>query len=127
MNREILFKGQTESDKRVFGSLVQSKDGKCYIIQQTDNPIDADHDHWHIKAPAYKVKPETVKQYTGQSDINANMVWDGSKIKNVDNGLIQTVYWNNDKSAWYCKYDGQDRVASLCDSLGNLNEVIVEP
>jgi hypothetical protein len=130
MNREILFRGQTESGKWVYGSLVQSNNGKCYIIHQTDNPIDADHDHWYIQAPAYKVKPETVKQFTGAEDVNKVKVFDGDTIVNINTGELQTVFWYEIKNSWYCGYIDQsntyrDRtfIVSLWKSLGNLNTV----
>ena len=69
----------------------------------------------------------TLMQFTGQEDaqINGLEVWESDIIENCDTKLLQVVYWNNEKSAWYCRYlNDPKRVLSLADSLGNFNKVI---
>lgn len=68
-----------------------------------------------------------IMQYTGREDapINGKEVWEGDIIENCDTKLLQVVYWHEEKAAWYCRYvDDENRIISLCESLGNLNKVV---
>ena len=75
---------------------------------------------------SYEVIPESVGQFTGRQDSSkiGNEVFEGDIIENCDTKLLEVVYWNEDESAWFCKYTDGNRTVSLSDSLGNLNEVI---
>ena len=66
-------------------------------------------------------------QYTGREDaqINGNEVYEYDIIENCDTKDLQVVYWNEDESAWYCRYvNDEKRIVSLADSLGNLNKKV---
>ena len=69
-------------------------------------------------------------QFTGREDagINGTEVWENDIIENCDTKDLQAVYWNENESAWFCRYIDQernkDRIISLADSLGNLNKVV---
>jgi len=66
-----------------------------------------------------------VMQFTGRRDVNGVEVYEGDVIENCNTKELQTVYWNNEKSAWYCKYNDDNRyIVSLSDSIDNLNEVV---
>ena len=84
----------------------------------------------HTKIIAEIVKERLNKavlmEFTGREDaeINGVEVWEGDIIENCDTKELQIVYWNKHKAGWYCKYDGEDRIVSLEESLGNLNKVI---
>jgi hypothetical protein len=68
-----------------------------------------------------------IMQYTGSNvaGINGTEVFEGDIIENCNTKELQEVYWNEDKSAWWCSYiDQKGRIVSLNESLGNLNEVV---
>ena len=69
----------------------------------------------------------SLMQFTGREDaeINGKEVYEGDIIENCDTKDLQIVYWNDNQSAWFCKYVFDKlRIVSLTDSLGNLNKVI---
>jgi len=115
MNREIKFRGQrVDNGRLVYGFYWVTSNG-TYI---THNGNTTHEDSF--------VFPETIGQFTGREDaeINGKQVYEGDIIENCDTKALQIVYWNNDESAWHCKYHGENRTVSLADSLGNLNKVI---
>jgi len=70
--------------------------------------------------------PFVLMQFTGLKDaeINGKEVFEGDIIENCDTKLLQIVYWDEQKAAWFCQYNESKRTVSLDNSLGNLNKVI---
>ncbi len=68
--RKILFRGKTESGEWVFGSLADFGGGDCGIISGFSS---SDYSF-------FNVIPETVGQYTGFTDRDGNMIFDGDNL-----------------------------------------------
>lgn len=107
MNREIKFRvWDTKSNKWVYP-----------VLDITNDFND------HLKDGGGRI----YMQYTGTEDagLDGEEIYEDDIIENVDTGRLQVVYWNSDKSAWYCRYVyDKERIVSLRDSLGNLNKKI---
>ena len=74
-----------------------------------------------------KINNVQLIEYTGREDaqINGNEVYECDIIENCDTKDLQVVYWNENESAWYCRYVyDEKRIVSLADSLGNLNKKV---
>ena len=129
MSKEIEFRGiSRETKKTVFGMLMYSvSDSGLVIVETVDCPpsmLDPCGDTINIY---HGIVQGSESQFTGREDseINGERVYDNDIIENCDTKDLQVVFWNENKSAWYCRYISDNkRIVSLSDSLGNLNKKV---
>lgn len=118
MKRENLFRGkEIKTGKWVEGYYYASPLGSFILPRGYEISVTLD---------SIQVIPETIGQFTGASDaeINGREVFDGDIIQNCDTRLLQEVYYDEDRFAWYCRYlYDKQQIVSLRESLGNLNKV----
>ena len=116
MNREIKFRALCDYDDT--NGMVYFEPAKC------DNGVFCMPIQNNISHIDEYLSP--LMQFTGLEDaeINGKEVWEGDIIENCDTKLLQIVYWDEQKAAWFCQYNESKRTVSLAHSLGNLNKVI---
>jgi len=83
--REILFRGQKPDTKEwVYGSLLESSDGRKAIVVKNKGFIQKQSSAWLIDAPCYDIIPESVGQFTGKLDSHKIKIFVGD-IVSMDN------------------------------------------
>lgn len=121
MNREIRFRSWNVDEEIMHDIAMPSWNG-MHEVWKNNKPLT--ETQWLSNGPA---EEGILMQFTGRFDaqIDGNEVFEADIIENCDTKELQVVYWNDDKSAWYCKYvNSFNRIVSLADSLGNLNKKV---
>ena len=105
--REILFRGQTKSDKKwIYGNLLQTDNG-TYIIQNYA-PFDG--------IGKYEVDPETVCQYTGYKDDTGKKIFEGDIVGFEDMTSTESGYSEMGCCGKVC-YDEEEACFHVTDRL----------
>ena len=120
--KEILFRGQKPDNKEwVYGSLLESDDGKKVIVVKNKNFISKqDNRGWYINAPCYEVIPETVGQFINEEDTKKHKLFEGDIVEAFRNAwpfkpgyrdvvtLENRMYWLKNEGFGYEGEDLQD-------------------
>lgn len=119
--RKILFRGKrTDTNKWVYGTPL-FQDG--YVLIRFWNSEEFDWEE-HL------VSPDTIGQYTGQTDRNGKKIFEGdicqTKYKYIDEKPF-VVEWNNDDSGFYWRDAGGTDVftvgcTKLTTVIGNIHD-----
>lgn len=70
MKREILFRGKRKNGQWVYGSLVESENISPAIYYEVGKGLVKQLDWCYVK-------PDTIGQYTGQTDKEGNKIFEG--------------------------------------------------
>ena len=103
--REILFRGKSERNIWVYGSLIKTGDYCCILPDDDGSIYDypyLDSDLGTIDGRAIPVNPETVGQWTGLTDKNGKKIFEGDIVK-TEFGRLCTVKWFS--SPVHCGWD----------------------
>lgn len=122
--REILFRGKSiepsTEGKWWYGSLLVHG-SCCYILPE--NPITP------LGIVKYRVDPETVGQYTGMTDKNGTMIFEGDIVKEnyKTHERIYSIVWDNDyfslrAESEYTSYQLDELLLSHCEVIGNIHD-----
>ena len=82
--REILFRGKTEFNTWVTGSLIQVSNYCCILSEDNGENYNypyLDGELGTIDGMATPIQPETIGQYTGLTDKNGTKIFEGDIIK----------------------------------------------
>lgn len=112
--REILFRGKTERDQWVYGSLILA--GSCCCVLESEencHPMDypyLDNELGTIDGKATPVIPETVGQFTGLTDVNDTKIFEGDIVLTEYGEKFVVAYGRHDLSCCGCCYDSHESV-----------------
>lgn len=89
--RTVKFRGkQIGSNQWVYGSLIQSENGQCYIFKGHSMPSFSLYSEEFVE-----VIPETVGQFIGQLDKNKREIYEKDTVRHID-GKTGLVEWFED-------------------------------
>ena len=122
MMREILFRGKrVDMNKWIYGYI---------FITEKANPLKGTTSWIFNESGKYKAKPETVGQFTGLTDKNGKMIFEGDIVSYEDvNGIedgIGNVLFDVFYGAWIVFVNDYEEnlladVAYNCEIIGNIH------
>lgn len=95
--RDIIFRGRISNDQWVYGSLIHTGDFCCILESRDSDRYDypyLDNDLGTIDGQAIPIDPNTVGQYTGLTDKNGEMIFEGDILKTDLYGHLLSVVYN---------------------------------
>ena len=128
--REILFRGKRQDNGEwITGHLLRYEDGRARINPSHTDIFCYEKDESIIQAVWFLVDPATVGQYTGLTDKNGKMIFEGDIIRTskygVDNGRGQNHSGSDVFSVGYADgtYTLENRLRRFCLRPDNGAEV----
>ena len=116
MKREILFRGKrVDNGKWIYGDFLTSNGTECEISDWNE-----------VDYSRHDVDPETVGQFTGETDSNGSLIFDGHIISD-DTGIKYIVFWD-DKGQWFASDEfGEtellsDIITDTTNIIGNIHD-----
>ena len=115
MKRIHLYRGKRlDNGQFIEGSLTVDCHGNCCIYHPLNVPIGGGFQYFDID-------PETVGQFTGETDSNGSLIFDGH-IFSDDTGIKYIVFWD-DKGQW-CASDEFGETELLSDIITDTTNII---